>query len=499
MKTIANTRCRAPSGSRTITAGPCAAASCTLAGAFHRAHQALLTDRLLSAQGGDWGICEISLSGGVPLFEALRQQDHLYSVLEKGADGHQAIVVGAVHESLHRKLEGIAAVLEKLAEPQVAIVSMTITEKGYCIEPGSGRLDRQHSGIVADLAWPHQPQTVPGILVEALRLRRERGLPAFSCSPVTIFRRTATCCAGRCSIWRRRGIRRSPTGSPPPPPSPTMVDRIVPAATPATLDEIAAALGGVRDECAIACEPFIQWVVEDNFTAGRPAWEQAGVQLVSDVLPFEHMKLRMLNGSHSFLAYLGYLGGYRYINECMADEHYRRAALRLMLDEQAPTLSVTGISLADYAAQLIARFSNPALQHLTWQIAMDGSQKLPQRLLDAVRWHLRHGGDYSGLALGVAGWMRYVGGVDDAGQPIDIRDPLADVLQQTIAATPDDRRRVTALLALKSVFSETLAAHAAFTEAVTQAYLSLRDRGARETVKVGDAVRPAGPRITMPA
>ena len=161
----------------------------------------------------------------------------------------------------------------------------------------------------------------------------------------------------------------------------------------------------------------------------------------------------------------------------MADEHYRRAALRLMLDEQAPTLSVTGISLADYAAQLIARFSNPALQHLTRQIAMDGSQKLPQRLLDAVRWHLRHGGDYSGLALGVAGWMRYVGGVDDAGQPIDIRDPLADVLQQTIAATPDDRRRVTALLALKSVFGETLAAHAAFTEAVTQAYLSLRDRG----------------------
>lgn len=149
-------------------------------GAFHRAHQALLTDRVLNAHGGDWGICEISLSGGVPLFEALRQQDHLYSVLEKGADGHQAIVVGAVHESLHRKLEGIAAVLEKLAEPQVAIVSMTITEKGYCIEPGSGRLDRQHSGIVADLAWPHQPQTAPGILVEALRLRRERGLPAFS-------------------------------------------------------------------------------------------------------------------------------------------------------------------------------------------------------------------------------------------------------------------------------------------------------------------------------
>ncbi|CAI1651823.1 Polyol:NADP oxidoreductase [Serratia marcescens] len=453
-------------------------------GAFHRAHQALLTDRVLNAHGGDWGICEISLSGGVPLFEALRQQDHLYSVLEKGADGHQAIVVGAVHESLHRKLEGIAAVLEKLAEPQVAIVSMTITEKGYCIEPGSGRLDRQHSGIVADLAWPHQPQTAPGILVEALRLRRERGLPAFSllsCDNIPenghVLRRAVLDLAQARDPSLADWIATAATFPC------TMVDRIVPAATPATLDEIAAALGGVRDECAIACEPFIQWVVEDNFTAGRPAWELAGAQLVSDVLPFEQMKLRMLNGSHSFLAYLGYLGGYRYINECMADEHYRRAALRLMLDEQAPTLSVTGISLPDYAAQLIARFSNPALQHLTWQIAMDGTQKLPQRLLDAVRWHLRHGGDYSGLALGVAGWMRYVGGVDDAGQPIDIRDPLADVLQQTVAATPDDRRRVTALLALKPVFGEALAAHAAFTDAVTQAYMSLRDRGARETVK----------------
>ena len=392
-------------------------------------------------------------------------------------------MVGAVHESLHRKLEGIAAVLEKLAEPQVAIVSMTITEKAIASSPAAGGWIDSIRGSSPIWRGRISRRPCPAFWWKRCGCGANAACPPSPCSPVTIFRRTATCCAGRCSIWRRRGIRRSPTGSPPPPPSLHHGGSHRAGRHAGHAGWIAAALGGVRDECAIACEPFIQWVVEDNFTAGRPAWEQAGVQLVSDVLPFEHMKLRMLNGSHSFLAYLGYLGGYRYINECMADEHYRRAALRLMLDEQAPTLSVTGISLADYAAQLIARFSNPALQHLTWQIAMDGSQKLPQRLLDAVRWHLRHGGDYSGLALGVAGWMRYVGGVDDAGQPIDIRDPLADVLQQTIAATPDDRRRVTALLALKSVFSETLAAHAAFTEAVTQAYLSLRDRGARETVK----------------
>jgi fructuronate reductase len=243
------------------------------------------------------------------------------------------------------------------------------------------------------------------------------------------------------------------------------------------------ALGGVRDECAIACEPFIQWVVEDNFVAGRPAWERAGAQLVNDVLPFEQMKLRMLNGSHSFLAYLGYLGGYQYINDCMGDESYRRAALHLMLAEQAPTLNVSGIDLPAYAAQLIERYSNPALQHRTWQIAMDGTQKLPQRMLDSVRWHLQHGGSYAGLALGVAGWMRYVGGVDDAGQPIDIRDPLLATLQQTVASTPDDEQRVKALLGLTAIFGEQLAANEEFVTAVTRAYLSLRDRGARQTVQ----------------
>ncbi|RMN19485.1 hypothetical protein ALQ63_01586 [Serratia plymuthica] len=453
-------------------------------GAFHRAHQALLTDRVLNRQGGDWGICEISLSGGVPLFQSLRLQEHLYSVLEKGATGNQVIVIGAVNESVHRKLEGIEAVLEKLAEPQVAIVSMTITEKGYCIEPGSGKLDLQHEAIRADLANPGQPATVPGILVEALRLRLERGLPAFtllSCDNIPenghVLRNAIIGLAqerdGMLAEWIARQVSF---------PS-TMVDRIVPAATPETLADIAAALGGVHDECAIACEPFIQWVVEDNFVAGRPAWELAGAQLVDDVLPFEQMKLRMLNGSHSFLAYLGYLGGYQYINDCMADESYRRAAHHLMLAEQAPTLSVSGIDLAAYAAQLIERYSNPALQHRTWQIAMDGTQKLPQRMLDSVRWHLQHGGSYAGLALGVAAWMRYVSGVDDAGQPIDIRDPLLPALQQRVAATPDDEQRVKALLGLKSVFGEQLPAEGEFVAAVTRAYLSLRDRGARQTVK----------------
>lgn len=207
----------------------------------------------------------------------------------------------------------------------------------------------------------------------------------------------------------------------------TMVDRIVPAVTSDALDKIEK-LTGVYDPVGVACEPFRQWVIEDNFVAGRPQWEKAGAELVSDVIPFEEMKLRMLNGSHSFLAYLGYLAGYQHINECMEDENYRVAARALMLNEQAPTLKVQGVDLTRYADMLIERYSNPALRHRTWQIAMDGSQKLPQRMLDSVRWHLAHNSRFDLLALGVASWMRFVGGVDEQGNTIEISDPLLPLI-----------------------------------------------------------------------
>jgi len=452
-------------------------------GAFHRAHQALMTDRVLNQHGGDWGICEVSLFGRDTLIKALRQQDHLFTVLEKGAEGNQAIIMGAVNESLHGRVEGIDAVVEKLAEPQVAIVSLTITEKGYCIEPGSGKLDLNNPQIQQDLTGEQAPSTAPGLLVEALRLRHQRGLPGFSvlsCDNIPenghVVKNAVLGLAQARSAELAQWIENHVTF-----PS-TMVDRIVPAATDHALEEITDALGGIADPCGIACEPFIQWVVEDNFVAGRPAWEDVGAQLVADVLPFEQMKLRMLNGSHSFLAYLGYLAGYHYINECMEDPHYKQAAHRLMLQEQAPTLSVEGIDLAAYADSLITRYSNPSLKHRTWQIAMDGTMKLPQRMLDSVRWHLQHGGEFSVLALGVAGWMRYVGGIDDAGEAIEIKDPMAEKLAQIVASTADGQQRVNALLALTSVFGDVLPKNAVAVEAIQKAYASLQEYGAKQSV-----------------
>ncbi|HAU5606824.1 mannitol dehydrogenase family protein [Citrobacter koseri] len=450
-------------------------------GAFHRAHQALLTDRVLNAQGGDWGICEISLFSGDLLMSQLREQNHLYTVLEKGANGNQAIIVGVVKECLNAKLDSLADIIEKFCEPQVAIVSLTITEKGYCIDPATGSLDVSNPRIIHDMQHPTEPHSAPGILVEALHRRRERGLSPFtvlSCDNIpdnghvvkNAVLGMAEKRAAELAAWIQQHV--SFPG--------TMVDRIVPAATEESLDEITRELG-VADPCAISCEPFIQWVIEDNFVAGRPQWEVAGVQMVDDVLPWEQMKLRMLNGSHSFLAYLGYLAGFQHISDCMQDSAFREAAYRLMMNEQAPTLRITNVDLSRYAASLIERFANPALKHRTWQIAMDGSQKLPQRMLEGIREHLARGSDWPLLALGVAGWMRYVSGVDDAGATIDIRDPLSEKIRLLVESS-SDAERVSALLSLQEVFGTDLVKNPLFVQAIEQAWRRIAQHGAHQAV-----------------
>lgn len=451
-------------------------------GAFHRAHQGVYTDILAAEHNSDWGYCEVNLIGGEQQIADLKQQDNLYTVAEMSADAWTARVVGVVKRALHAQVDGLETVFAALCEPQVAIVSLTITEKGYCHAPATGELMLDHPLIVADLQNPQQPKSAPGVIVEALARRKAAGLPAFtvmSCDNMPenghVVRNVVCTYARAVNAELGDWIAQNVTF-----PS-TMVDRIVPAVTADTLDKIEQ-LTGVRDQAGVACEPFRQWVIEDNFVAGRPEWEKAGAELVADVVPFEEMKLRMLNGSHSFLAYLGYLAGYQHINECMEDENYRRAAHALMLNEQAPTLKVKGVDLAHYADLLIARYSNPALRHRTWQIAMDGSQKLPQRMLDSVRWHLVHNSDFSLLALGVAGWMRYVGGVDEQGQAIEVSDPLLSTIQQAINGSEEGESRVMALLGIEAIFGKELPQERAFVEQVQQAYQQLLTQGAKATV-----------------
>ncbi|WP_151995885.1 mannitol dehydrogenase family protein [Buttiauxella massiliensis] len=451
-------------------------------GAFHRAHQAVYADILANEHGSDWGYCEVNLIGGEQQIADLKQQDNLYSVAEMSADAWHCRVVGVVKDAIHAQVDGLEAVFTAMTQPEVAIVSLTVTEKGYCHTPATGTILLDHPLIAHDLANPQQPKSAPGVIVEALARRKAAGLPAFSvmsCDNMPenghVTRNVITAYAQAINPELAEWIETHVTF-----PS-TMVDRIVPAATAETLEQVAKATG-VADPVAIACEPFRQWVIEDNFVAGRPEWEKAGAELVKDVLPYEEMKLRMLNGSHSFLAYLGYLAGYQHISECMLDENYRRTAHALMLQEQAPTLKVQGVDLAKYADSLIARYTNPALRHRTWQIAMDGSQKLPQRWLDSIRWHLANGSKFDLLALGVAGWMRYVGGVDEQGNTIEVSDPLLSAIQQAVSASQEGETRVKALLGLKTIFGEDLPANEKFVAQVTESYLALRENGAKATV-----------------
>ena len=453
-------------------------------GAFHRAHQALITDRLLNKGNSDWAICEVNIVGGEELINDIRKQDHLYTVLEKGAISKQAYIIGSVKESLLAPTDGIETILEKMADPVVEIVSLTVTEKGYCMLPGGTGLDLNNQFIKSDLISPTKPMSAPGVIVEALYRRMQRGLKSFtalSCDNMPenglVLKKAILDLANARDPELAQWIETNTTFPC------TMVDRIVPAATAETLNEIQDVLGGMFDPCGIACEPFIQWVIEDNFVTDRPNWNEVGAEFVDNVVPYEEMKLRMLNGSHSFLAYLGYLAGYEHINDCMKDESFKQATLSLMLQQQAPTLNVPPqVNLQQYAEKLIERFSNPSLKHRTWQIAMDGTQKLPQRMLDSIRWHIKHNSDFSLLALGVAGWMRYVGGIDDNNQIIDIRDPMSEQLRKVVNTTIDGAERVDQLLKLKTVFGTDLPKNEKLKTLLKNYYLSLMKNGAKSTL-----------------
>ncbi|MDX6806197.1 mannitol dehydrogenase family protein [Terrihabitans rhizophilus] len=452
-------------------------------GAFHRAHQAVYVDDRMAAGERDWAILGVSLRSP-DTRDALEPQDGLYTVLVRGGEGVQPRVIGSVQGVLVAP-EDPEAVLRAMVDPAVRIVSLTVTEKGYCHDPATGTLRENHPDIVHDLEVPLTPRSAPGLLVEALRRRRANGTVPF----------TVLCCDNLPSNGRtvRRVVVRlaelldadlaahiaADVAFPA-----TMVDRIVPATTAADRDFITERLG-VDDAWPVSTEPFSQWVIEDSFPTGRPRFELAGAELVTEVEPYEAMKLRLLNGSHSTLAYLGYLAGHETIADTMADPAFARLVRGLMDEEVTPTLQVPpGADLAGYKASLIARFENTALRHRTWQIAMDGSQKLPQRLLGTARERLAAGGSIARIALGVAAWMRYVTGVDENGAGIDVRDPLGERLRAIAdAAGPDAARLAPALLGVREIFGEDLPNEPRFTRPVEEALASLFARGSAATVE----------------
>jgi len=450
-------------------------------GAFHRAHQAVYTDDIL-ARDPRWGICGVSLKTSRATLP-LAAQDGLYAVLTKDSGGTEARVIGSVRETLFAGADR-AGLVARFADPRIAIVTATVTEKGYCHDPATGALNRAHPDIVHDLAHPDAPESAVGILTAGLAARR-----AANAGPLTF-----VCCDNLPHNGRMvEGLvttfahERDPAlaewiGAHVAFPC-SMVDRIVPATTDADLVE-AQRLLGVHDAAPVAAEAFGQWVIENRFAGARPAWEEAGAQLVADVAPFETMKLRLLNGSHSTLAYLGYLMGHDFIWQASADPLLATLVERQMREEIAPTLPAPpGVDLAAYGAQLMQRFRNSALPHRTRQIAMDGSQKLPQRLLGTVRDRIGAGAPFPHLALAVAGWIRYASGTDEQGSAIAVADPLAATFAGIVADARGDAGPVAdGFLDLKAVFGADLVAHYAFREAVRENVIALLRDGARTTL-----------------
>ncbi|WEX74195.1 mannitol dehydrogenase family protein [Sinorhizobium numidicum] len=449
-------------------------------GAFHRAHQAVFTDAVL-ARDPSWGICGVSLRSPETR-DALAPQDGLYTLKVQDGSGEELQVIGSVVELLCAP-ENPQAVLDRMASPATRIVSLTITEKGYCHNPATGMLDENHPDVAHDLRNHARPKSAVGFIVEALARRASAGVPPFtllSCDNLPsnghVLKRVVTRFAELRDPALGDFVSRVASPS-------TMVDRIVPATTDTDRAQIAAALGA-SDAWPVVTEPFRQWVIEDEFPLGRPDWEKVGATFVDDVSAFEMMKLRLLNGSHSTLAYLGYLAGAETVADAMSLPGMEPLIEGLMREEVTPTLPpLPGFDLPAYRAELLKRFRNPALRHRTWQIAMDGSQKLPQRLLATIRDRLTQGASYDRLALGVAAWMRYARGVDESGKPIDVRDPHAARIAELIRGIDEPERMVDAFLGMMDVFGSDLSTSGPFRATLVKALTRLFEEGSAATLR----------------
>ncbi|GGH22189.1 mannitol dehydrogenase [Alsobacter metallidurans] len=448
-------------------------------GAFVRAHGMLYTDDALAQDFAAWGYAGVSLKRPDQR-DRLAPQGGLYTALRRDSDGVKARIVGNLKATLVAP-EDPEAVVAMMADAAARIVSLTITEKGYCHDPATGQLDEHHADIRHDLENHDAPRTAVGIIVEALERRRVNGIAPFTvlcCDNLPHNGQLVSGLVRDFAALRDTGLAAwiEAHGAFPS----TMVDRIVPATTQADIDAAAEATG-LYDAAPVTHEPFRQWVIEDAFVDGaRPAWHKAGAQIVADVAPYEHMKLRLLNGSHSALAYLGYLAGCETVVDAVSNPALRAFVKALWREEVIPAVPApAGVDLGGYADDLLERFSNSSIRHRTWQIAMDGSQKLPQRILATIRDRLDAGLPFPRLALAVAAWIRYVGGVDERGQPIDVRDPLAQTLRQALdQAGQSPAARVAAMLRQDAIFGADLPHAPAFVQAVTDAYAILLARGA---------------------
>ena len=452
-------------------------------GAFCRAHLAVYTDDVLENGAKDWGIVGVDTMSPA-IRNALKPQDCFYTLLARDDGEDKLRVIGSMLDVMITS-DQRREIFDLLIDPKIRIVTLTVTEKGYCQDAATGSLDEKHLAIIADLANPTTPNSIPGFLTEAIRLRRQAGQPAFTVLVCDNLAQNGT--KVRDIVARFATLRDAELGrfildnvSFPC----TMVDRITPATQDADRAIVAADLG-VEDAWPVVTEPFRQWVIEDRFPLGRPDWEKVGAIMVDDVHPFEMMKLRCLNGAHSMLAYLSVVAGIEAISDAMADADLPKI-IRLLWDEDLiPSLPVVpGTNVEAYTRELETRFQNKGVRHLTLQISSDGSQKLPPRLLEAARELYAAGTEPKVIPLTIAAWMRFLSGRNERGQDYKIADPYAERLATFAANAGDDPELLAdSLFAVRDIFGEDLPANQHFRTAVIGHLSSLMAQGTAKTLK----------------
>ncbi|MET9268827.1 mannitol dehydrogenase family protein [Kribbella sp. NPDC003557] len=451
-------------------------------GGFHRAHQAMYLDRLMNdGKALDWGIVGVGvLPNDRRMAEVMSAQDGLYTLVIKHPDGTlEPRVVGSIVGYLFAP-DDPEAVLARLVDPATRIVSLTITEGGYHVNQVTGELDATDPALAADLAPGATPRSAFGFIVEALRRRREAGVPPFtvmSCDNIPgnghVARKMIAAFA-RLKDPSLADFLDSEVRLPN-----CMVDRITPVTTDADREALAERFG-IEDGWPVVCEPFTQWVLEDDFGGVRPPYEEVGVQIVEDVEPYEFMKLRLLNASHQALCYLGYLDGYRYAHEVCQDKLYVDFLLGYMDHEGTPTLPpVPGVDLDRYKHQLIERFANPEVRDTLARLCAESSDRIPKWLLPVVREQLAAGREIKRSVLVVASWARYAEGVDEQGQPIEVVDRLRDKL---VERAQHNREDPLVFIADPDLFGD-LASDERFVTPYRAALKSLHEIGARATLE----------------
>ena len=451
-------------------------------GAFFRSFVASLIDAVNQKDDEKWGILAVSLNSE-NTFKKLSGQDLVFYSLSMSSTNRQVQQICSISDFVVAKKDG-QSVLDALSDEQIEIVSLTITEKGYYYNSGKKELDFGNQNIIDDLGNPEKPKTAVGFIVAGLKDRYLNGKAPFtilSCDNLPnngavvkkIIIDFAQKIDHKLATWISKEVSF---------PS-SMVDRITPATKEQDIINFAEEYG-MHDPALVVHEEFFQWVIEDKFSSTKPNFPLAGIQMVSNVDVHEKMKLRCLNGTHSALAYLGYLAGYNTIAECVSEGSMVNYIQYLWEKEIIPTLETPeGENLNDYCSKLLERYQNPAIEHRTWQIAMDGSQKLPQRILETVSDLIKHKRDFQGLALTIAAWIKYVTGIDLNGKTIDVRDPLASDFAMVAKKSKTSEHYVDSIIDQSKVFPANLRDSSAFRTEIQKYHKFLEQYGSLGSIK----------------